>query len=133
MGSSCDRGDDVALHDAAVARAGRQRRLRGRPAALDAHQRHAMGGPDARLISAPPPVTPSARAHRAAVADQARHDAVHLVDRVAKPMPALAPEGLKMAVFTPVSRPARIEQRAAGVARVDGRDRSGSRRGSGAA
>ena len=38
---------------------------------------------------------------------------------IAKPMPADAPEGEKIAVLTPISRPADVEQRPAGVAGID--------------
>ena len=40
---------------------------------------------------------------------------------IAKPMPAFDPDGEMMAVLTPDHPPARIEQRAAGIARIDRR------------
>ena len=39
---------------------------------------------------------------------------------MAKPIPALVPDGDRIAVLTPITRPARVEQRAAGIAGIDG-------------
>ena len=48
-----------------------------------------------------------------------------MLDGMAKPMPCEPPEREKIAVLMPTSLPGKIDQRAAGIARIDRRRRSG--------